>query len=286
MSRQVQLRRGTAIQHQTFTGLIGELTMNTTNNSLRLHDNVLNGGHEMLKADMSNVLISNNGTFSLLDNLGQVSVRITNVADPVDNQDVATKAWVLANAGGGGNIGNFTFTNGDITNIVDNYINLQASDYSQLESNGNYVWVDNTGTHIETFGGHVWWFDTNGDLKLPAGGDILDNNGNSILLSIQGELDTTQSSLGLNVDGSLPIYSSNNYILNTDSHHVAIGKLDTELSNKLDSADFNAENIITIVNDNNTGLNADLLDGLDSADFVQVTSLDTIAGNVLNAIPT
>jgi len=97
MSRQVQLRRGTAVQHQTFTGLVGELTMNTTNNSLRLHDNVLNGGHEMLKADMSNVLISSDGTFSLLDSLGQVSVRITNVADPVDNQDVATKSWVLAN---------------------------------------------------------------------------------------------------------------------------------------------------------------------------------------------
>lgn len=185
MSRQVQLRRGTAIQHQTFTGLIGELTMNTTNNSLRLHDNVLNGGHEMLKADMSNVLISSNGTFSLLDNLGQVSVRITNVADPVDNQDVATKAWVLAN--GGGNTGNFTFNNGDITNIVDNYINLQASDYAQLESNGSYVWVELDGAHIETLGGE-WWFDNDGNLRLPFGGDILDNNGNSVLVSQIGDL--------------------------------------------------------------------------------------------------
>ena len=185
MSRQVQLRRGTAIQHQTFTGLIGELTMNTTNNSLRLHDNVLNGGHEMLKADMSNVLISSNGTFSLLDNLGQVSVRITNVADPVEDQDVATKAWVLAN--GGGNIGNFTFNNGDITNIVDNYINLQASDYAQLESNGSYVWVELDGAHIETLGGE-WWFDNDGNLRLPNGGDILDNNGNSVLVSQIGDL--------------------------------------------------------------------------------------------------
>jgi hypothetical protein len=124
------------------------------------------------------VLISSNGTFSLLDNLGQVSVRITNVADPVDNQDVATKAWVLAN--GGGNTGNFTFNNGDITNIVDNYINLQASDYAQLESNGSYVWVENTGAHIETLGGE-WWFDNDGNLRLPFGGDILDNNGNSVL---------------------------------------------------------------------------------------------------------
>jgi len=178
MSRQVQLRRGTAVQHQTFTGLVGELTMNTTNNSLRLHDNVLNGGHEMLKADMSNVLISSDGTFSLLDSLGQVSVRITNVADPVDNQDVATKSWVLANIGN--NVGNFTFNNGDITNIVDNYINLQASNYAQLESNGSYVWVELDGAYIETLGGNVWWFDNDGNLRLPFGGGILDNNGNSV----------------------------------------------------------------------------------------------------------
>lgn len=180
MSRQVQLRRGTAVQHQTFTGLVGELTMNTTNNSLRLHDNIVNGGHEMLRSDMSNVLITSNGTFSLLDNLGQVSVRITNVADPVDNQDVATKAWVLAN--GGGNTGNFTFTNGDITNTIDNYISIIATDYSQLESNASYVWVDIDGAHIETLGGE-WWFDNNGNLILPNGGDIKDSLGNSLLVS-------------------------------------------------------------------------------------------------------
>ena len=130
MSRQVQLRRGTAVQHQTFTGLVGELTMNTTNNSLRLHDNVLNGGHEMLKADMSNVLISSDGTFSLLDSLGQVSVRITNVADPVDNQDVATKSWVLANIGN--NVGNFTFNNGDLKALQEIQEKWRFKDKSSL----------------------------------------------------------------------------------------------------------------------------------------------------------
>lgn len=54
---------------------------------------------------------------------------------------------------------------------------------------------------------------------------------------IQAELDATQASVGLNGDGSLPDYSSDNYILNADpitedladSHHVAIGKLDAVL---------------------------------------------------------
>ena len=48
MSRQIQIRRGTKNQHASFTGAIGEVTMDTTNNTLRVHDGVTVGGNEML----------------------------------------------------------------------------------------------------------------------------------------------------------------------------------------------------------------------------------------------
>ncbi len=51
MSRQIQLRRGTDDEHRTFTGAVGELTMDTTNNTLRLHDGVTAGGITMARAD-------------------------------------------------------------------------------------------------------------------------------------------------------------------------------------------------------------------------------------------
>ncbi len=44
MSRQIQIRRGTVTQHENFTGAIGELTMDTTNKTLRLHDGTTPGG--------------------------------------------------------------------------------------------------------------------------------------------------------------------------------------------------------------------------------------------------
>jgi hypothetical protein len=44
MSTQVQLRRGTATQNNTYTGAIGELTVDTTSKQLRLHDGVTAGG--------------------------------------------------------------------------------------------------------------------------------------------------------------------------------------------------------------------------------------------------
>lgn len=49
MSRQIQIRRGTSAEHNNFTGAIGEVTMDTTNNTLHVHDGVTVGGHEVLK---------------------------------------------------------------------------------------------------------------------------------------------------------------------------------------------------------------------------------------------
>lgn len=44
MATQIQLRRGTATQHATFTGAAGEATVDTTNNAIRVHDGTTAGG--------------------------------------------------------------------------------------------------------------------------------------------------------------------------------------------------------------------------------------------------
>ena len=51
----IQRRRGTATEHGSFTGLAGELTVNTTRNSVHVHDGSQAGGHELAKIDLSNV---------------------------------------------------------------------------------------------------------------------------------------------------------------------------------------------------------------------------------------
>ena len=38
MSTQIQYRRGTTTEHQSFTGAVGEITIDTTLNSIRVHD--------------------------------------------------------------------------------------------------------------------------------------------------------------------------------------------------------------------------------------------------------
>tara|TARA_R100000005_G_C4944717_1_gene167740 strand:- start:574 stop:978 length:405 start_codon:yes stop_codon:yes gene_type:complete len=54
MATQVQFRRGTSVQHQTFTGAIGEVTVDTDKNSCVIHDAVTAGGFPLLREDGSN----------------------------------------------------------------------------------------------------------------------------------------------------------------------------------------------------------------------------------------
>ena len=55
MAVTVQFRRGTAAQNNSFTGAAGEISVNTTNNSIRVHDGSTAGGHEVMKADATNI---------------------------------------------------------------------------------------------------------------------------------------------------------------------------------------------------------------------------------------
>ena len=58
MSRQIQIRRGTATEHETFIGAMGEITMDTTNKTLRLHDGVTPGG--IMLATRNNISATGN----------------------------------------------------------------------------------------------------------------------------------------------------------------------------------------------------------------------------------
>ena len=55
MATRIKLRRGTATEHLTFTGAAGEITVNTTNYSVRVHDGTVAGGKELLFTDLDNI---------------------------------------------------------------------------------------------------------------------------------------------------------------------------------------------------------------------------------------
>lgn len=65
MAIQIQLRQGTTTEHNTFTGAVGEVTVDTTKNTLVVHDGVTAGGHPVAaraNADGTISLIKKGGT--------------------------------------------------------------------------------------------------------------------------------------------------------------------------------------------------------------------------------
>jgi hypothetical protein len=46
----IQLRRGTTAEHSTFTGLVGEITVDTTKDTIVVHDGSTAGGYPLAKA--------------------------------------------------------------------------------------------------------------------------------------------------------------------------------------------------------------------------------------------
>lgn len=108
MATQVQFRRGTATQNNNFTGANGELSVNLSNYSIRLHDGVSAGGYEIARANLSNatfgatVLPSSNTTY----NIGSSSFKFANIFSQTftgaltGNSDTATKLITARNING------------------------------------------------------------------------------------------------------------------------------------------------------------------------------------------
>ena len=101
----VQLRRGTAAEHGSFTGAAGEVTVNTTRNSIHIHDGSTAGGTEM-------------ATKSSVDNLSSDKI-IDADADTHVKVEATSDSDTIALTAGGTNILNATATtvtiNGDLT---------------------------------------------------------------------------------------------------------------------------------------------------------------------------
>jgi hypothetical protein len=105
-TKRVQFRRGTETEHQTFTGASGELTVNTTNSSVHVHDGTQQSGHELLRADLIN---SRGGTFNgSIDINGDLLVsqdsEIQGILNVIGNVGISSNTSISQNLQVGNNL--------------------------------------------------------------------------------------------------------------------------------------------------------------------------------------
>ena len=106
----LQLRRGTSTEHASFTGAEGEVTVNTTKDTLVVHDGSTQGGFEIALADGSNVSVS---TEQVQDAAAAMftSASHTNITATYDDE-AGTLSLAAASAYGDSDVGTYLSANG------------------------------------------------------------------------------------------------------------------------------------------------------------------------------
>jgi hypothetical protein len=174
----IQFRRGTTVEHNSFTGLLGEVTVDTTKNTVVVHDGSTAGGYALALEGAS--VSSSTGSFSsnvtVGGTLGVTGLTTMSGAAAVTG-DLTMTGHILPSA-------NVTYDLGSSTKMwKDVYIGPGS-----LYINGKKVIEDDSGTISVTT-------DANEDLKFTTSGTgtlkLISGNG----ISITGEINATSGDI-------------------------------------------------------------------------------------------
>jgi hypothetical protein len=131
MPTQVQFRRGTTGQNNSFTGAAGEISVNSSNNSLRIHDGSTAGGHELAKANLSNT----SGISSLsLQNLNVTGISTLQGLLNVGVAGTVITATTVGNVGINSTIPVYTL---DVSGIINSSTDVRIGGISVLTTSSN-----------------------------------------------------------------------------------------------------------------------------------------------------
>ena len=89
MSTQIQYRRGTGVQNDAFTGVLGEITVDTSNKTLRVHDGTTIGGSNVATVAYVSAQLSSLSANKINQNASNVTVTASFVNVAVNGSNTA-----------------------------------------------------------------------------------------------------------------------------------------------------------------------------------------------------
>lgn len=182
MTTAVQRRRGTNTEHATFTGLDGEITVNTTTYTLHVHDGATVGGVALAKADGSNLVTS-----SIDINGGTIDGTV------IGGSSAAAGSFTTISASGE------IAANGGVAFGDNDKATFGASDDLQIYHNGSGSYIDDVGT------GNLFVRADSLQLRRADGSQIylVANTGAEVALYHAGNSKLATTSTGIDVTGTV-----------------------------------------------------------------------------------
>ena len=298
MAKLLKLRRGTDTQHTTFTGAEGEVTVNTTNDSLHVHDGTTAGGRELARADLSNLPA---GTIDNAD---------INSSAAIANSKLATSGVTAGTYGSSSAIPAITVNDRGIvtsatTSAIDSTAITNGTSNVNVANNGNvsFVVAGNTNAQVDSnglllqdnkkirMGGSVdleiFHDGTNSWVKdVGTNALILDTDGPRVTITKSGASETMAN---FNTDGAVELYYDNAKKLATTSSGIDVtGTVNCDGLNCEGQATIVSGNGVFFLKDsNNTGTGTQCyVSGRDSANtevwYVGQTSTGNSAIDIVN----
>ena len=118
MAKRLQLRRGTTSQHGSFTGAVGECTVDTDKDTLVVHDGSQAGGRPLLREDLNN-LANDSVTYAHLQNVAANSILGNNTGSAADAIELtAAQVRTMINVADGAEVNvnpTISYVNGILT---------------------------------------------------------------------------------------------------------------------------------------------------------------------------
>jgi hypothetical protein len=217
MAYAIQRRRGTATEHNSFTGLAGEITIDTTNNTVRVHDGSTQGGHRLAKFSeintqeniedaVGNLLTAGSGISLSYDDAGG-TLTITNTTSAGDIEAVAAGNGLS----GGGNSGAVSLaldlnelTAAAVSVANDSIAIIDADDNSSKKESIADLATAMAGTNITATSGALGIADSVIRGTISASGDIAYNSSTGVIsfTNDAGDIESVVAGTGLTGGGT------------------------------------------------------------------------------------
>jgi len=220
MSIEVKFRRGTSAEHGSFTGANGEITIDTTAKTIRVHDGVTTGGIRIAK--LSEVVDSSNLEF--------VTTNIVPASNVSLDLGTAERSW------------RDLYLSGNTITLGDSTISTDAGSVSFQDTDGQQVQISASTVKLGSGNTAIILGSSSGSLSI-NGGDVTLANVSITNLVLENVLGTQYGGTGLTsfTENGI-LFASNSSVLSfvtgTSGKVMQVGSNGVPEFNDLDGGNF------------------------------------------------